>query len=218
MKQILIIAALLGASVLSLATPLTSRDYAAPGDGLLTYDPVSGLEWLDVNTVTGQSFDQVQSGPWYQAGFTHASTEQIFAFYADAGIADEEWVTSSRAELIAIPGVQDALAYFDMTSSVDASLNGGAFQLAMSGTTYNAAPIPVNYLRYGNLRLLFRSRPDETWACSVSVHDRWFGKSVLEDALFDGGNYLVRAAVPEGGLPALGLAMLFGGLVWRRKI
>lgn len=47
------------------------------GDGLLTRDTVSGLEWLDVTLTINQTYDQVRTGNWYQAGFSHATMAEL---------------------------------------------------------------------------------------------------------------------------------------------
>jgi hypothetical protein len=68
---------------------LTVRDLNAPGDGLLTYDPVTGLEWLDLTLTEGKSRESVAAG-WggytTTMGFQVATREQVHQFATDAGI------------------------------------------------------------------------------------------------------------------------------------
>ena len=53
--------------VLGLAVPGTTtaapiqQDFLSAGDGLLTLDDQSGLEWLDLSETQGLSFNEVQS-------------------------------------------------------------------------------------------------------------------------------------------------------------
>jgi hypothetical protein len=53
---------------------LLGRDLNAIGDGLLTRDTITGLDWLDVTQTKGRSFDEVL------AGFGNYTTQQGFRF------------------------------------------------------------------------------------------------------------------------------------------
>jgi hypothetical protein len=57
------------------------------GDGLITRDPVSGFEWLDVTETIGATPEQVTdpAGPWRQAGWQLATPRQICALFEHAG-------------------------------------------------------------------------------------------------------------------------------------
>lgn len=69
---------------------LIRADLFAPGDGLLTMDTDSALEWLDVDQTVGLSFTQVAeegAGDWTALGFRHATTGEVAELFARVGIA-----------------------------------------------------------------------------------------------------------------------------------
>src|SRR6185369_2542606 len=107
------------------ATTLTERDLFTSGDKLITYDPVTGLEWLDITATTGLSFVETQATPFYtDLGFTHASIEQIQTFLFDAGVVAINPVRDlrfpifdTRDAMLADPQVQNVLEYFRMTDT-----------------------------------------------------------------------------------------------------
>ena len=65
------------------------RDWQMPGDGLLTLDTATGLQWLDVTVTQGLAWDVVTSelevGGRF-AGFRRPTEAEIATFWADAGI------------------------------------------------------------------------------------------------------------------------------------
>jgi hypothetical protein len=65
---------------------LVSLDYVLPGDGLLTRDRVSKLDWLDVTQTVNQTYDQVRTGPYYSAGFRHAMQAEVETLFLHAGM------------------------------------------------------------------------------------------------------------------------------------
>ncbi len=64
---------------------LIERDWRTANDSLLTYDPATNLEWLDVTVTAGLSYNQVNdqlgSGGLYE-GFTFASKQQILSLFS----------------------------------------------------------------------------------------------------------------------------------------
>src|SRR5215831_1623366 len=79
---------ILGVLLLSLpSTPgraaLTSMDLLAPGDGLITRDTATSLDWLDLTPTVGLSFNQVAGGVggWTGLGFQYATTTQVMGLY-----------------------------------------------------------------------------------------------------------------------------------------
>ncbi len=73
------------------ATSLVQADLLAMGDGLLTVQVDSGLEWLDVDQTTGVSFVDIalhNAGGWRDLGFRHASIEEVRGLFAAAGISE----------------------------------------------------------------------------------------------------------------------------------
>ncbi|MEZ6318102.1 MAG: hypothetical protein R3B49_05005 [Phycisphaerales bacterium] len=67
---------------------LTSRDWAASGDGLLTFDADSGLEWLDWEYTNNRSYADVSSqlgaGGEFE-GFRYATEDEMRGLYEHAG-------------------------------------------------------------------------------------------------------------------------------------
>jgi hypothetical protein len=66
---------------------LISADLNAPGDGLLTRDTVSGLEWLDVTQTAGFSFDEIVSGAggFKDLGFRPANGPELLSVLTQLG-------------------------------------------------------------------------------------------------------------------------------------
>ncbi len=73
------------------ATALLEADWQTIGDGQLTKDTATGLEWLDLTASINQSFLQVSSefgAAGAFAGFRYATGSEVFALSSDAGIPD----------------------------------------------------------------------------------------------------------------------------------
>jgi hypothetical protein len=63
-------------------------DWKKPGDGLLTYDSASGLEWLDLSYTTDRSYNDIvrQLGPGGEfEGFRYASIAEITGLWDNLG-------------------------------------------------------------------------------------------------------------------------------------
>ena len=60
-----------------------------PGDGLLTRDAATGLEWLDLTATTNMSVEEVranlQKGGQFE-GFEYATADQVADLLANAGL------------------------------------------------------------------------------------------------------------------------------------
>ncbi len=66
---------------------LLARDLTAPGDGLLTRDTATGLDWLDITQTAGQSYEAVRDGfggYTTQTGFRFATTAEFSTLFASA--------------------------------------------------------------------------------------------------------------------------------------
>jgi hypothetical protein len=68
---------------------LISLNYKVRGDGLITRDKISQLDWLDVTQTVNQTYDQVRTGPYYAAGFRHATKEELQTLFVHAGTPDD---------------------------------------------------------------------------------------------------------------------------------
>lgn len=71
----------LGATGRAIAEPLSELDHTTPGDGLITRDSDTGLDWLDVSATSGISFADITSGVggWAALGFRHATATELCA-------------------------------------------------------------------------------------------------------------------------------------------
>jgi len=68
---------------------LVTNDWLSAGDGLLTYDSVSGLKWLDLSYTFGQSLNGVLGQTALGNplnGFRVATSAEVLSLYTDAGI------------------------------------------------------------------------------------------------------------------------------------
>ena len=76
---------------------LVAADYQTPGDALLTLDPDTGLEWLDLTLTAGWSYNEIVAGALgllTTEGFRYATTAEVGAFFEHAGllINQLEWL------------------------------------------------------------------------------------------------------------------------------
>ena len=66
---------------------VTSRDLLATGDGLVTHDSETGLDWLDLTETTSLSWDDIYAGAggWVTDGWRHATTAEVCELLQHAG-------------------------------------------------------------------------------------------------------------------------------------
>ncbi len=112
-------AALVSSLVLSAAaSPLVQRDLLTPGDGLLTYDPMSGAEWLDMSATAGMSYKQVLASDFCtKYGFKPAYSEKVLSFVANAVPAPrstDRW--GSEADMLADPWAHQVMELYALWS------------------------------------------------------------------------------------------------------
>lgn len=75
---------------------IIATDLTSTGDGYLTYDSATGLEWLDVPLTMELSFNQATETTYVQdLGFRHATDTEIRGLLASFGITD---LTGVRVE------------------------------------------------------------------------------------------------------------------------
>ena len=81
----------LAIAVTSARSALIERDWIADGDGLITYDTATGLEWLDVPATANIPYSDVvatvNTSPEY-AGFNFASKQQVETFFNSGNLQD----------------------------------------------------------------------------------------------------------------------------------
>ncbi|MEO1574563.1 MAG: LamG-like jellyroll fold domain-containing protein [Pseudomonadota bacterium] len=78
-------------SALAAPTPtVVERDLFAPGDGLLSYDPNTGNEWLDLTQTIDQSVTGINAGDggWIDLGFRPATEAEVSALFVALGVAE----------------------------------------------------------------------------------------------------------------------------------
>lgn len=65
---------------------LVERDLYAPGDGLITYDTETNLEWLDLSQTAGMSYNDVKNRTGALAGWNWANAGTLETLRINAGI------------------------------------------------------------------------------------------------------------------------------------
>lgn len=185
---------------------LIEVDLFTAGDGLVTRDTATNLDWLDVTETTGLSFAAVAGGAggFSAAGWRHASTAEICGLFAGGGAAPSP-----------CPG-----------SGFAANGNAGQLYLDLLGVTFGYLDTDLSVLSFWGL-FADAGNPALVGEVELAV-DRFSSglvrtyTGVREDrvsptsAAGEYGNLLVRAApVPEPGTGLL-LALGVGALAFRR--
>jgi len=67
------------------AVTLFSADLNVPGDGLLTVDTATSLQWLDLTATVGQSRADVLAGSYVAQGFRYATQNEVIKLWEDGG-------------------------------------------------------------------------------------------------------------------------------------
>jgi hypothetical protein len=95
--KFLAIAALSSAMAFFAATP--SRAVPLVDQGSITYDPNTGLRWLDLTQTQGMSFNQTLNSPYVTTdGFRFATPLELQSLYADVGITNYDSPNHSFSE------------------------------------------------------------------------------------------------------------------------
>jgi PEP-CTERM motif-containing protein len=203
-----IAAAGLGATAAPAA--LIEQNLNAPGDKLITFDDVSGLEWLDLTATLSFSYNQVLATSFVTTqGFKFADTAQVSALYTNAGVTDQTGVFVASNFL----GAEELLLKLGCTGNCAAPnpfQQGYADLLPASAAT---AAVPF-----------VQTKSDST-AQALAVLS---GTQIKTITLNDIGSYLYRPqAVPDPdptSIPEPSVLLIFGlGLVglagfgWRRR-
>ena len=97
---------ILGASILLLVSgqinaALIERDWQTTGDGLITYDASTGLEWLDLTATADMTYNEVTSQLGVGGGFEgwhYASTSHVSALWDPFGGSSiyDGWSTANN--------------------------------------------------------------------------------------------------------------------------
>lgn len=90
---------------MSAQAALVSKDYAATGDGLITLDTTSGLEWLDFTETRNLTIAAFLAGTGgWSSTFRLASRGEVAELLLNAGLPDFQGYT---------PGIESATAAFN---------------------------------------------------------------------------------------------------------
>ena len=174
---------------------LQSADLITVGDGLITFDTDTNLEWLDVTETVGLSYNDIVlggAGGYTALGFVFANETQVATLWANAGIVD---TTGAPGTVLNRPGVDLLLGMMGCT------FNCGGNQGHQAQSEFDPAQAAL-------LNPLLQQAGGGVGIAdlvSFTNNDRDFSSATL-------GNYLVRP-VPE---PTTALLMIGGlvGLVW----
>lgn len=157
---------------------------AGSGDGKLTRDTATNLEWLDVRLTLNQTFDQVRTGPFYAQGFRHATKAELQTLFINAGIPDDGFDTS-------ITNPNEAIALIGLLGATSAS-SFGSTTMGFSGSDY-----------FGNTVTLVNYPIGTQFSALLgNIHymdQRSSGGSLLGEAHFTGGHPFSDQAAPSYG-------------------
>lgn len=122
------------------ATPLTSADLFSIGDGKLTRDSISGLEWLDIPETFGLSKNDIDNGAGPEGGwsaglgFRHASIFDVEQLYINHGFPDIDAATEANVLFF--------LPFFELFGGICGSPSSRCDILGITGTINEADPLP----------------------------------------------------------------------------
>jgi len=181
----------------SSASPLALVD-----QGLLTYDPNTGLQWLDVTQSVGRDYNDVSSqfgvgGDFY--GYRYATAGELGGLFADGGLVIGEGCRGGEGSPLALYETQ-GLALIGLLGNTGSSYTYGITGDRPCDDIFlcaNAAPSPLDdkpnlgFLAVGGS---VTAAPHHSW--DLDEHDPNFNYN-------DTGSFLVVAVPAPGSLPLL---------------
>lgn len=196
MTALLAASAVLWLSISAGAT-LIEVDLAAPGDGLITRDTDTGLDWLDLNVTLNLSYDEVIAdiGVGLPAGFRYATESEVVALFAGAGVP--------------VPSNTDFAAYPNAIALMD--LLGCTGFLCETSTEFITGTMELDVFDPLNaiaLQVLINHTQSNVNSTILPLNPK-------DSGLSESGSFLVRV-IPEPGAASLfGLGLL--GLAAKRR-
>ena len=185
------------------ATPayadLIEIDLVSSGDGLVTRDTVTGLEWLDLTETLDKSFSDVTCGSFYSTyGFTHATQAQVETLFLGAAVGATLNLDSGSFNTVPNgTAAEKLLGLLGQTDTLGAHLYGQAITVDGPGNSYWAP-------WYGK----------ESGSTLGQLATGTIAGTTDGSAIPFVGHWLVRSTpVPEpttAALLALGLLLVFG--------
>ena len=208
-KKLAVVVVALG-SVAVAQADLIEKDLMLPGDGLVTLDTDTGLEWLDITATVGRSYDDISSlmdhGEEFYGWRYAYSTELQEMIIHFTGVNTTSLSTVFYWDSRIIEELQSLIGttYFDSNNNLYGTQ--GFLEDTNTNGSHMGASFSSRILSDG--RYLGESRVEATYSNSNTVWTSY-------------GSFLVRDSinVPEPSTLALfGLGLLGMGLMRRKKV
>jgi Protein of unknown function (DUF642) len=196
-------------------------DLAAPGDGLVTLDPVSALEWLDLTQTVGTSVADAldPAGLWVSQGWRLATKLEVCELFERAGVALESTAGVDCASLVggaspveaAVPyparfeGLLSKLGFTKQTAARRDQAPNGSGQHQIAGGDFSCNPIDCDKFFWTIDSQLDRgngygARGWSFEACGPDAEEGWCAAEAFYDASSTPG-----VVVPQVGSLSRGL-------------
>lgn len=153
---------------------IVELDLDAPGDGLITRDSETGLDWLDPSETLGFTYLEIElgAGGWTDVGFRHATGSEVCQLFSNGAFAPPPCPRSSSYGCEIQPG--------NVAEELAGLLYGGLDPIAGTALYDDETPGPY----HGSAILFFDADRDESYSC------------VFDDHPIGSSHLLVRPATP----------------------